>query len=299
MLMIQGPDDSFQWMSQQCPNLMVVRLVGCLVGWLELSGAEWIHLLGWIVNLNSHCVLAQCNFSFHPQTKLKLKNCCFDTANDVRCTQQMCIMWSLRNFRLRKCEWSRTKNKTACLFFSLFYYAWPMIISKCRYGKGKKAIWIWLLGCALYKWLLPYSTFFHCWHPGTFLGGKMPQKSNIEHFWTDEERQWHLRFLVSFLWSTRLKEPTSDFQPDPIFEKEPCTPFPFLKMTADMRHSAIPWPIISAWNQLHAEICYSEAARITTITEKWNVGDFLSEPVGCQKSSGQLTCMLTCCKKSL
>lgn len=125
----------------------------------------------------------------------------------------------------------------------------------------------------------------------------MPQKSNIEHFWTDEERQWHLRFLVSFLWSTRLKEPTSDFQPDPIFEKEPCTPFPFLKMTADMRHSAIPWPIISAWNQLHAEICYSEAARITTITEKWNVGDFLSEPVGCQKSSGQLTCMLTCCKK--
>lgn len=162
MLMIQGPDDSFQWMSQQCPNLKVV--------WLELSGAEWIHLLGWIVNLNSHCVLAQCNFSFHPKIKLKLKNCCFDTANDVGCTQQICIMWSLRNFRLRKWEWSRTKNKTACLFFSLFYYAWQMINSKCRYGKGEKSIWIWLLGCALYKWLLPYSTFFHCWHPGTFLG---------------------------------------------------------------------------------------------------------------------------------
>lgn len=48
---------------------------GCLVVWLELSGAEWIHLLGWIVNLNSHCVLAQCNFSFHPKFKLKMCRC--------------------------------------------------------------------------------------------------------------------------------------------------------------------------------------------------------------------------------
>ncbi len=64
--------------------------------------------------------------------------------------------------------------------------------------------------------------------------GQMRRGSDISHF-------------LSIFCSQPHEELTSDFQPIPIFEKEPHMPVLSLQMTTAMEHGDSPWPIILVW----------------------------------------------------
>lgn len=80
------------------------------------------------------------------------------------------------------------------------------------------------------------------------------------------------------------EEPADDFQPDPIFEKEPRVPFPSLRMTTDTGHGDSARPIISARNRLRAETGYCrtkknihdplEASGTFFLKTKWTVDTY-------------------------